>query len=160
MPEQPNVGSDVVANVHYGGDYKGQLVQAATTGQCIFCGPRFQRENALHRVANVSEMVSWLIFHNNYPMKDRQDGHPEFQLLLMSEEHRDDTQPLSGVDWALITFLVETCKKELGIKGGCYFFRDGDPTISGRTVRHTHVHYVVPRIGEDGKPIPIDIPAG
>ena len=159
MPEQPNVGSNVVANTHYGGGYTQELVDAAATHQCIFCEPKFHRENALHREADVSEMISWLAFHNNYPMTDRQGGHPEFQLLLVSEDHRDDTQPLSGIDWALITLLVETCKKELGIKGGCYFFRDGDPIISGRTVRHAHVHYVVPRV-VDGKVVPIDIPAG
>jgi diadenosine tetraphosphate (Ap4A) HIT family hydrolase len=156
---RPNVGSDVVANIHYGGEYTQALVEAAVTGECIFCKPEF-RAKALCEVGDASLNCGWMIFHNNYPATDRQGGHPEFQFLVVSADHRDDTQPLDGKDWALITFLVEKYKKELGIKGGCYFFRDGDPTISGRTVRHPHVHYYVPRIGEDGRPIPIDIPVG
>jgi diadenosine tetraphosphate (Ap4A) HIT family hydrolase len=159
MPDQMNVGADVVANIHYGGEYKSELVQAATTGECIFCKPGFQ-EKAIDRLSDLSGHYGWAILHNNYPATDRQGGHPEFQLLIVSIDHRDDTQPLSGQDWSDIVSLVETCKKEFGIKGGCYFFRDGDPLISGRTVRHTHVHYYVPRIGDDGKPIPIDVPVG
>lgn len=159
MPEQPNIGADVVSNIQYGGEYREQLVQAAATGQCIFCKPDFQAK-ALHEANDASLKYGWLVLHNNYPTTDRQGGHPQFQLLIMSKEHRDDTKPLDGIDWVLITGLVEACKEEFGIKGGCYFLRDGDSTISGRTVRHTHVHYYVPRVGEDGKPIPIDIPAG
>jgi diadenosine tetraphosphate (Ap4A) HIT family hydrolase len=158
MPEQPNVGSNVVANTHYGGGYTQELVDAAATHQCIFCKPEFQAK-ALHEVSDASLRNRWLVLHNNYPATDRQGGHPEFQLLIISADHRDDTKPLDGIDWSLITFLVETCKEELGIKGGCYFFRDGDPLIAGRTVRHTHVHYYVPRV-VDGKVVPIDIPAG
>ncbi len=117
------------------------------------CSPEFQS-------MKLFEFEGWIVLHNNYPTEDSQGGHPAYQLLFVPTKHKDAENPISPDGWVAITELLGRCKQEFGITGGCLFARDGDPQISGTTVRHRHVHYYVPRTDEVGKPIPIYIPAG
>ncbi len=148
----------VVANVHYGGDYRASLEEARRTGECIFCKPEFQEKKLM------ASFGEWIVLRNDYPTKDREGIKPDLQLLFVSVTHGNDEQSLSVRDFSAISYLLVRCKEKFGIKGGCFFFRDGDPAICGRTVRHPHAHYYIPRVVQenDGKPrtIPIDIPAG
>lgn len=148
--------SDVVANIEYGGDYREQLEEAARTGQCIFCKPEFQ----IHKLHTAGE---WMVCHCKYPAKGRDNKPARFHFLFVCLSHRDDTAPLSAKDFESILELLAWCKKMHDIEGGCLFYRDGDPFLSGRTVRHPHVHYVVPKAvkGGDGwYTIPVDMAVG
>jgi hypothetical protein len=107
-----------------------------------------------------------MVKHNDYPSKDREGNPAAYQFLFFRIDHGDDAAPLSEKDMADILALLEWCKREFSLVGGCFFFRDGDPGVSGRTVRHPHAHYYVPRIVEDPdapggrRTIPIDVPVG
>ncbi len=151
----------VVANLQYAGAYRDKLEEAERTGKCPFCKTEF-REQALATdggwfVVNVME---------EYRQADREGQRPCHQLLFVPFKHRSDVHFLKPDDFAAIGRLLAVYKKRYRIDGGCLFFRDGNPTHCGRTVRHPHVHYYVPRMvpnpdGSEGFiPVPIDIPAG
>jgi diadenosine tetraphosphate (Ap4A) HIT family hydrolase len=149
----PELSAPLTANLQYAGPYRHELEQMEETNECKFCSPEFQEKK-------IFEWGGWIVLHNNYPATDRQGGHPAHQLLFVPIRHKDVTEPMSLSDWTCFAKLLELCKRKFGIKGICLFVRDGEPSVSGCTVRHRHVHGYEPRIGEDGKPIPIDIPAG
>lgn len=159
MPKKPNVGPDVVANRQHAGLYLEDFDRAKETGRCIFCDPNFQAR-LLNAARNDDSDREWFLCLSGKPSPDREGKLPAFWLLVVSKDHGDDTQPLDAGDWGAITSLVEWFKKERGITGGCYFVRDGNPEICGRVVRHPCVHYVVPRIGADGNPVPVALPVG
>ena len=71
----------VVANLQYGGKYRGELEEAERTGKCIFCDPGFQRKDIFH-------LGEWFVVRNSYPTKDREGKDPAFQFLFVSREHR------------------------------------------------------------------------
>jgi hypothetical protein len=151
--------ASVVANLQYGGDYRSSLEEAARTKQCIFCKEEF-RASALCAAGN------WMVKRNDYPSKDRSGNPAQHQFLFFRADHGDDLVPLLAEDMADIATLLAWCKEKFSVSGGCFFFRDGDPSWSGRTVRHPHAHYYVPNFVSDpdaldGKRVvPIDIPVG
>ena len=152
------MGKPVVANLQYGGEYRSSLEEAHRTGKCIFCKPEFQEKKLLPSLAG------WVVLNNEYRTKDREGVTPDLQLLFVSVDHRNDEESLSARDLSAIATLLFQCKQKFGIMGGCLFVRDGDPMICGRTVRHPHAHYYIPRVIEEGsgtfRTVPIDIPAG
>ncbi len=142
----------VVANLHYAGDYRASLEKAQETGQCPFCDPAW-RGQELFRVG------FWFIRLNQYPTRDREGQNPAHHFLIVSIAHGDDTAPLTPEDWHDIEMLRRWADEQYGIRGGGLCARLGDPAVCGRTVRHKHVHYIVPRM-VGGKPVPVDFPVG
>lgn len=153
----------MAANLQYGGAYRASLEEALRTGKCPFCEPKF-------RMSALFTHAGWFVVNvkEEYRQSDREGKKPPVQLLFAPLRHRSDMKLLRPADWAKINELLRRCKKKFGFSGGCFFSRHGDPVQCGRTVRHPHVHYYVPRMvsvsaGPGGiklSPIPIDIPAG
>lgn len=159
MTGQEGSVSQVVANLQYGGEYRDKLEEARKTGQCPFCKPEFQ-ENALKQCGN------WIVMKNNYPMDDWEGGKPALQLLFVSVSHGSDLLFPTAPDFAAIEVLIRWCKGKFGFGGGGFCFRDGDPELSGKTVRHPHAHYIVPRRRPNSEgsgelvTIPVNFPVG
>lgn len=149
--EQPP-GTPVAANLHYAGVYRASLEEAQRTGKCIFCDPEWQGQA-------LAKVTDWFIRRNPFPTKDREGQNPEHHFLIVAMKHGNDTAPFRPEDWADIEILRRWVDEKFRIRGGGLCVRLGDPTICGRTVRHPHVHYIVPRM-VDGKPIPVDFPVG
>ncbi len=148
----------VVANLHYGGAYRGQLEAAARSGNCIFCGKRIQKIGVLY------ETRHWLIRHNQFPEKDSGGQNPEYHFLIISKTHLpNDCNILSGQHRTEIDELTRWARDTFKIYGGGLIHRTGDPIWSGTTILHFHIHFIVPRVVEiDGniKAIPVYMPIG
>lgn len=161
MKQKPRT-RPVVANLQYGGAYRASLEEAERTGKCPFCQPEYRA------MALMTPYSGWFVVNvrEEFRQSDREGQKPPYQLLFVSLTHRDDTKLPTLADWFAIAELLRRCKRKFGIRGGCLFLRDGDPDCCGRTVRHPHVHYYVPRMvrvprgGKGRRSVPIDIAAG
>lgn len=148
----------VVANLHYGGDYREQLRRAQQTGDCIFCGNPIQKEGVLF------ESSDWLLRENRFPTKDAEDEMPAHHFLIISKRHREnDCIAIDPDDWVQIASLIHQTRVAFGIVGGGLVHRIGEPVWSGATILHCHIHFIVPRVlFTEGVPrtIPVYMPIG
>ncbi len=143
----------VVANIGYGGRYRERLQSAAQTGRCIFCGDRIQKKGHLKTIGG------WILRFNRYPTKDREKKPPKYHFLIIPRRHFLDYGQLEATDHKAIDALIRWARKRYEIRGGGLFHRLGDPDLSGATILHFHMHFVVPR-RKNRKTVPVDMPVG
>jgi diadenosine tetraphosphate (Ap4A) HIT family hydrolase len=145
----------LVANLHYGGDYKDTLKESARTGVCVFCREEFWKKKI------IVELNGWIVVQNQYATKDRDGNDPEHHFLILPTRHIDNEfgSEITGDDWETIFHIIVLLQKEMKLRGGGIVMRFGDSTISGRTVLHAHIHLVVPHVSSAGA-VPVYMPIG
>lgn len=162
MTEEKDPG--VVANVHYGGEYRGRLEEAARKGECPFCEEmkRGVAEAALHYTTR------WWVKHNPYPPKSCYPPRDPIEIpaaaafLIIPFAHITEMRQLLSEDWAEVSVLFQWMVEEFKLPGGVLGFRWGTPLHSGRTLLHLHFHVIVPpsHPTEAGKVAPVPFWAG
>ncbi len=140
-------GEAVVANIHYGGEYEGQLREAQSRGECPLCkqireDPKIIVEHTLH----------WYVKRNPYPPYAGEPPHREGDtrpraaqaFLIIPFQCITDTHQLLPEDWLEVLQLFSQLRGQEGVRGGGLALRFGDPVLSGRTILHLHFHVIVP----------------
>lgn len=138
-------GSDpVVANVHYGGEYRQQLEEAERTKTCPFCKDQENAEIILHRSSG------WFVKANPFPPKS---GYPLWDpieipaaqaFLIIAERHIRWSSELTADDWVAVGELLRWVIETHQLPGGGLGFRFDHPVYAGRTILHLHFHVIVP----------------
>lgn len=144
MPEDRG---DLVDTTYAGSDdpsgkYEGILKAVEETGLCPFCSPGLQENNEV-----LQTLEGWQIIADLWPYE-----HAVGHYLILPVEHLTDRRQIRGKDWIVIQRLIdhaESLCETLKIGGGLAL-RFG--TNSGMTVRHLHVHLIIPETDpETGK---------
>lgn len=104
---------------------------------CPFCPEHL---DDWHEQGVVAENAGWILTPLDFPYTNT-DRHimaiPKRHIESLSDIYPEDmTNLLSLLQWAEITYSVDS---------GGIVMRFGDPAHNGASVRHLHVHFVVPR---------------
>lgn len=96
----------------------------------------------------------WLLTENFNPYKNT-----AHHLLIISPVHKETPNQLTRRDWSALSHLLNWAIKKFRIKGGGITMRFGEPLLTGATVRHLHLHLIVPKLVR-GKAKPVYFPIG
>lgn len=112
-----------------------KMKKLSESGVCAFCTEYFieHHDNPIE-----FETDHWIIAKNDYPYK-----HTSTHLLLVSREHIQTMQQMTGD--ARIDFMnvVARIEKEFDLKSFSLGMRVGDMHYNGGSVEHLHAHIVV-----------------
>lgn len=133
-------------------EYRKVLEQIVKDGKCPFCEENFR----YHNEPILWTCGDWFITRNRYSYKEAEMAF----LILNTKKHTEKYSELGPKDHLAIEMLISWAVKEFGILGGGIAMRFGEPKFTGATVRHLHAHLIVPKIGENGKSIPVNFPIG
>ncbi|KKU91019.1 MAG: hypothetical protein UY21_C0013G0002 [Microgenomates group bacterium GW2011_GWA1_48_10] len=107
----------------------------------------------------LKEQDDWLITRTTQPYKDIQGHDAEHHFLLIPRRHIEQLTELVVVDWVALTSLIKWSLTEFSIPGGGIAMRFGPTSYTGATVKHLHIHLIVPNT-ENGQAVPINFPFG
>jgi diadenosine tetraphosphate (Ap4A) HIT family hydrolase len=109
-------------------------------GHCPFCEENLR---LYHKQPILRESGFWILTTNQWPKK-----HTRVHLLLIYKKHAvklEEIEPQAAIE---LFELVAWAEKEFKVDGGILFMRFGDTTLSGASVYHLHVQFVVPDIDD------------
>ncbi len=117
------------------GVYAKTIEEIEKNNVCPFC---FNNLSKYHKKPIIKENDGWLLTENMYPYKGT-----KIHLLLIHKRHITSIEEVSSKDWSLLQEIITFSIKEFNIKGGSFFIRFGNSTVTGATVSHLHAQLVV-----------------
>lgn len=133
-------------------EYREVLRKILADGKCPFCEENFN----YHGEPILWMCGDWFITWNKYSYKEADKAF----LILNTKKHAEKYSDFGPEDHLAIETLANWAIQEFQIQGGAVAMRFGEPKFTGATVRHLHAHLIVPKIGPDGKAIPVYFPIG
>jgi hypothetical protein len=114
------------------------MLEAYKAGKCAFCDPLLGKQNVVLR-----EIDGWRIWENPYPEK-----HTALHLVMAPVRHIG-TDELPGSEGftaigKLFAWAGDRYPNRMGLDGGGFFMRFGDPMYNAGTILHLHAHIMVP----------------
>lgn len=116
---------------------------------CFMC-PEHIEEFYEDRGGLIDEAEHSYIVHNRYPYKNT-----EHHMMVLPKQHAESLAELDE-EFILEAFgFLKQLEAELGLDAGVIAMRFGDPSKTGATVHHLHMHLVVPKsdIGPEDEPV-------
>ena len=131
------------------GAYLESLLSFEERGKCPFC------PEGLEELGKpiLKRLGSWILTKNDYPYKNA-----KHHFLAIPEKHKHKLEQLNGRDMLTVVQLALWAKQEYKINGGGLLLRYGYD--SGVTIKHFHVHLIVPDFDEKGNALPVYPPIG
>lgn len=114
------------------------MEQIAADGVCPFCPEHLA---IYHEAPVVHEGEHWLVTANDYPY-----DYTRHHLLLIPKVHAEHLGQLPVVAGNELIEICQTYEQALGISGGALVMRFGEPSETGATIRHLHLHLIVPEL--------------
>lgn len=130
--------------------YRGMLGEIQKEKVCPLC-PQTMR---WHTKPILKRRNGWLLTENFNPYKDT-----AHHLLVISPVHKEMPNQLTRRDWSALSHLLNWAVKKFRVKGGGITMRFGESVYTGATVRHLHLHLIVPKLVR-GKAKPVYFPIG
>jgi len=131
--------------------YAEDLAEIQAAGVCPFCPGNFN----WHPNPILARDGHWFVtaIGQLYDNAER-------QLLIIGDVHKEELWELTKEDMASILELARIVTDDQ-TPGGALAFRFGDPKYTGATVKHLHVHIIVPQIDpETQRARPVMFPIG
>lgn len=125
------------------------MEEIAERGICFMCPehiPEFYEE----REGLIKEGDYSFLVHNGYPYENT-----EHHIMAIPKEHVSALNDISE-EFLLEAFgYFRQLEQDLGITGGAVAMRFGEPSETGATAHHIHIHFIVPgsELGPDDKPV-------
>lgn len=132
-------------------EYAAILQQIIADGKCPFCPEHFK----YHEGEVIKENVHWYVINNMRPYENT-DKH----ILVICKRHCVHFNELKDAEILTWRLLINELIHEFNILGGGMALRFGETRYTGATVCHLHFHLIVPKLGEDGRAIPVFFPVG
>lgn len=130
--------------------YRQDMQEIQTAKVCPLCPETMQ----WHTKPILNSDNRWFVTENAHPY-DNTARH----LLIISREHRENLSEISPEDITALWGMVVWTINEFQIPGGALTMRFGDTTYTGATVKHLHMHLIVPDV-ENGIARPVYFPIG
>jgi len=105
--------------------------------ECPFCIQNLHKE---HSNPILKENVYWFITENQWPYEGS-----EKHLLLISRSHYENLSDVPIEAFTELGEMLHWIDEHFPSTGGAIGMRFGDPAMTGATVRHIHIHFVVPK---------------
>lgn len=106
------------------------------SGECPFCPSKL---SLWHKMPILKETVYWMLTENEWPYP-----FTKLHLLLISKSHQENLRDMLPAQFLELRELLVSCEKIYGITSGVFACRFGDPKGNGGSVRHLHLHLIVP----------------
>jgi len=119
------------------------MIAVRDEGICPFCTEHRQK----YLRETLKDGKYWFMTYNRFPLKNTR---PHL-LLVYKVRHVEtvrDMDPKAGEE--LFKF-EQWAKMEYAAAGGFLAMREGDPWVSGATIRHLHAHFIFPK-NSQGQP--------
>lgn len=110
-------------------------VENMFAGVCPFCPPDPNYNEIDHELSNE---YFWV-----WPCKPPED-HTEFHYLIVPRRHIESTDEFTDIEDSMAIFAYRSIRRKLGLKTSALLVRDGDATKLAGTIKHLHLHCVVP----------------
>ena len=133
-------------------EHKAVLEKIQQTGECPFCKANLLK---YHTKPIVFENVYWVITTNFSPYTNTR-----FHFLFISQTHAEKIGDLSNEAGAALWAAVTKIEQDYHIDSGSIFIRFGDPRFNGGSVRHLHVHVIVPDLDSEWETPSIKVKLG
>ena len=118
-------------------NYKSELVRIQRARLCPFCpGGKTLTEGKDPVIAQNSH---WIAIDSHTPVKGAKT-----HWVIFPKKHKTRLSEVTVGDWHMFTDLLNELKKKFDVTGGAVYIREGDSEITGATVLHLHLNYVVP----------------
>jgi dihydrofolate reductase len=131
--------------------YGNTISEIIAAGICPFCPDTFLWHPwpILHRVND------WFITRSGWPYENS-----EHHLMIIGEEHITLDIEMSTKDLQSVRELTSWACDEFDLEGYLLASRSGNTNRTGATVQHLHFHLIQPKLGPDGRAIPVYFPIG
>ncbi len=103
-------------------------------GVCPFCRENIEK---YHSKPILFETKSWIVTENAWPYENTQK-----HILLISQRHIKTVDELTDEEWLDVKEIQKNIKQNFNLKSASILGRLGDPTLSGATVSHLHLHII------------------
>ncbi len=101
---------------------------------CPFCKENLHK---YHKHPIIEENNNWLATKNMYPYKGTKN-----HFLLIHKKHITRIEDMSKNGWLDLNSIIKSMTRKYNIKGGTFFIRFGETSITGASVEHLHAHLV------------------
>ncbi|MBI4836295.1 MAG: hypothetical protein HY817_03465 [Candidatus Abawacabacteria bacterium] len=134
------------------GDYKDTLESIIKTDKCPFCPDNFK----YHKKPILRRYKGWCVTENSWPY-----ANTKHHFIFISKAHKENFAEINDADFHAVRILANWLTKKYKIKGGGLTFRFGDSSYTGATVRHLHMHFIVPILdSKKQQAVPVYFPIG
>lgn len=117
-------------------EVKEYLQKVLESGQCPFC-----RGGATHRDQPIlATNEHWWLTRTTQPLPNTQE-----HFMIVPYRHLLNMADATPEEWTSFTELMRWAEKEFKQDGIAYYWRQGDPMITGATVMHLHVQAIIPQ---------------
>lgn len=110
------------------------MKQIISDGVCPFCRDNLE---TYHTKPIVFETAGWVVTENAWPYE-----HTEKHFLLITQRHIKTPDELSDTEWLEVKNIQKKLREDFDLKSATLLARCGDPTSSGATVEHLHMHVI------------------
>src|SRR3990170_4987377 len=132
-------------------EYKRTLATIIKTDKCPFCPDNFK----YHKKPILRRYKDWCVTENSWPYENT-----KYHFIFISREHKENFSDLTDADFNAVRVLANWVIKKNKIKGGGLTFRFGDSVYTGATVRHLHMHLIVPKLASKKLAFSVNFPIG
>lgn len=111
-------------------------------GECPFCPGNLPEGNKIIRKTSY-----WFLMPNMWPYENTR-----VHLVAVHITHVERLEDTNPEEWSDLFKMLRWAEKEFKIESGSIGIRFGDPKSNRATVRHLHVHLIVPKITNKNDP--------
>ncbi len=111
-------------------------------GECPFCPGNLPEGNQVIRTTS-----HWFLMLNMWPYENTR-----IHLLAIHIKHVEQLEDTATEEWSDLFRLLRWAEHEFRVESGSIGIRFGDPRLNRATVRHLHVHFIVPKITDQNDP--------
>ncbi|MEX0748608.1 MAG: HIT domain-containing protein [Candidatus Saccharimonadales bacterium] len=124
-------------------DQRAAMESIAERGICFMC-PEHIPEFYGEKDDIIAEGEHSFLVHNGYPYENT-----DYHIMAIPKLHATSIQELSDEFLTEAFGYFKDLEQKFAIKGGAIAMRFGDPSETGATVHHLHIHFIVPAQGVD-----------
>ncbi|MEK7629209.1 MAG: hypothetical protein AAB394_01650 [Patescibacteria group bacterium] len=111
-------------------------------GECPFCPGNLPEGNEIIRKTSY-----WFLMPNMWPYENT-----KVHLVAVHITHVERLEDIYPHEWSDLFQMLMWAEQRFDIQSGSIGIRFGDPRINRATVRHLHVHLIVPEITDKNDP--------
>lgn len=109
-------------------------------GVCHFCPDGFVE----HTSPVIYQTTTWFIIGNDYPYAGA-----AHHYLIVSRRHVISIKELELIEFSGLMLAITWLQQHLNVAGYSIIIRNGKMTVTGATLDHLHIHFVV-GVGKEG----------
>lgn len=117
-------------------EYRKHLELILQSDRCPFCagGDTWNRQEI------ILENSDWIVTCNAHPLENT-----KLHILIIPRRHVDCLWQLASVEFESLLEIINQARQEFDLTGVVWYWREGNPAVTGATVQHLHLQGIVPQ---------------